>query len=243
MRLLRWIYHSLKLFFGINWIKTLYFNFRMFDFKSACKLPVYFYGPVRFQNLSGKIIIDAPLKTAMIGFGQPYEMNTVHRGTAEIVLAGKIIFKGHAQFGKDYFVFVGKNAVAEFGHMAAMAADSKLVCVKGILLGSYARTGSENFITDTDFHQMADTATNEKFKLSEPVVIGNYNYLATRVTILKGTLLPDYCTVASNSLCNKDYTHLGSNILIGGIPAKLLRNNISRDWEGEKSLLDEWMKV
>ena len=30
----------------------------------------------------------------------------------------------------------------------------------------------------------------------------------------------------------------GKNILIGGIPAKLLKTNISRDWEGERSRLE-----
>jgi hypothetical protein len=30
-----------------------------------------------------------------------------------------------------------------------------------------------------------------------------------------GTTTPDYCTIASNSLCNSDCTSFGSNILIG----------------------------
>jgi hypothetical protein len=60
---------------------------------------------------------------------------------------------------------------------------------------------------------------------------------------MQHTRTPDYCTVASNSVCNKDYSTLGNNILIGGIPAKLLRENISRDWESEKALLDRWLMV
>jgi hypothetical protein len=42
-------------------------------------------------------------------------------------------------------------------------------------------------------------------------------------------------------LCNADYTSFGSNILIGGIPAKFIKDSISRDWEGEKAALDNYM--
>jgi len=242
IKYIRAIYYSLKSFFGVNWIKTLYFNFRMFDFTTACKLPVYFYGPVHFQNLAGQVKIEGPITRAMVGFGQRYEMNTVHAGTAEIVIAGKLVFKGPAQFGKDYFLFVGQDSVLEFGYMAGIASDSKIICSKKIVLGKYARAGSECFITDTDFHPIFNTITGEKREMQKPIILGNYNYIGTRVFIGKGTITPDYCTVASNSYCNKDYSSLGQNVLIAGIPANLIRNNISRDWEGEQGLIALWMK-
>ena len=56
---------------------------------------------------------------------------------------------------------------------------------------------------------------------------------------MQGTITPNNCTIASNTLCNKDYTTLGENILIGGIPAKLLKEHVSRDWEGEKERLEK----
>ena len=55
---------------------------------------------------------------------------------------------------------------------------------------------------------------------------------------MQKTKTPNYCTIASNSLCNKDYSSFGENILIGGIPAKLLKENISRDWVGEQERLE-----
>ena len=58
---------------------------------------------------------------------------------------------------------------------------------------------------------------------------------------MPGTVTPNYCVVASNSVVNKDYTPLGNNILLGGIPAKLIKKNYSRDWEGEKELLEDFL--
>jgi serine acetyltransferase len=88
---------------------------------------------------------------------------------------------------------------------------------------------------------MMDTTTGEKFKMTAPIRIGNYNYAASRVTVLQKTKTPDFCTIGSSSLCNADYTSFGTNVLIGGVPAKFIKNSISRDWEGDKALLDEYL--
>ncbi len=237
------IYIKLRFYMKINWVKTIYFNFKKFEFAIACKLPVFFYGPVRFQNISGDFIIEAPIKRGMIGFGQPYEKTTVHRGIAELAVEGKMIFNGHVQFGKDYFIYVAPNATAQFGHMASMASTGKIICTHHVTLGDYARIGSESQVIDTTFHQMTDTITGEKLPIDGPVILGNFNYVGNRVSIMKGTVTPDYCTIASMSVCNKDYNGLGQNVMIGGIPAKLIRKNTCRDWEGELDLLNKWLII
>lgn len=237
------LYHKLKFYYTVNWTKTLYFNFKKLPYSTARKLPFFFYGKVKFNCITGSVEITGPIKRGMIGFGQAYEMNTIHKGIAEITLAGKLVFKGHFQFGKDYFVFIANDAYCELGNMASIAGNGKLICTEKIILGKYARFGSEAQIIDTNFHDMIDTQTKEVFKKSAPITIGNYNFISNRVTVLKGASTPDYCTIASNSLCTKNYKNLGQNILIGGIPAKLIREDISRDWDGEKEKLEFFLRV
>lgn len=230
-------YGRMKFFFSINWVKTVYFNFKMFPFDIAKQLPVYFYGPVKFSRLRGTMIIDAPIKRGMIGFGQHYEKSSLAKGVAEISLNGTVKFKGYMQFGKDYLFSISENAYCEFGHMSSMASNGKLICTHSIKLGDFARIGSESQIMDTNFHQMINTLTGEKYPMSFPIEIGSYNFIGNRVSIMSKTKTPSLCTVASNSVCNKDYTSLGENVMIGGIPAKLLQENISRDWKGEHEML------
>ena len=234
---LRQLYRKLKkkhhFFWSVNWIKTYYFNYKMFPSEIARKLPVFFYGRVALTNISGTIQIDAPIKRAMIGIGQPYENMTRSQGVAEFHLKGTFVFKGHVQFGRDCFIHIGEGAYCELGHLASLASRGKLICKEKIVLGDYARIGSESQLMDTNFHQMINTETGEKYPMTGAIEIGDHNFISTRVTILQGTKTPSYCTIASNSLCTKDYTDLGNNVLIGGIPAKLLKNIISRDWEGE----------
>lgn len=242
-RKMRSFYHKIKFYYAVNWTKTLYFNFKKFPFSVAKKLPVFFYGKVKFTNIKGEIEIIGTIKRGMIGFGQPYEMNTIHKGIAEIFIAGKIIFKGHIQFGKDYFIFIGENGTCEIGHMSSMGSNAKLICVEKVVFGKFARIGAESQIMDSNFHQMIDSNTGEKFKMTNPIYLGNYNYFGNRVSIMQKTITPDYCSVASNSLCNADYTEYGNNILIGGLPSKLLKSNITRDWKGEQELLEKSLIV
>lgn len=237
------MFRKYKFLLKINWIKTIYFNFKMFPFEVAKKLPVYFYGKVKFNDLSGKIQINAPIKSGMIGFGQPYEIFTKAIGKSEIFFAGNINFNGYCQFGIDYLIYVAPNASLTMGNMSSLGSNGKIVCFDKIMFGDYCRIGFESQLIDTNAHQMIDVVTNEKFPITSSIILGDYNYFGNRVSIMQNTVTPNYCTIASNSLCNNDYTNFGSNTLIGGIPAKLLKHNVSRDWEGEIENLNSWLRV
>lgn len=238
---LRKLYYWLKFQLSVNWIKTIYFNFKKFPFKVAIKLPVYFYGSVKLTCLKGEIIIDAPIRRAMVGFGQQFELGTRHKSVAEINLSGQLVVKGHVHIGKDNLLYIGLGAYCEFGHMTCLGSDVKLFCTNKIILGQWARIGYQSQLLDTNFHNMFDTLTKKNMPLSKPIYIGNYNSIANRNSVMQGAKTPDYCVVASNSLLNKDYRHLGHNILLGGVPAKVIKNNFSRDWEGERKGLEDFL--
>jgi acetyltransferase-like isoleucine patch superfamily enzyme len=76
-----------------------------------------------------------------------------------------------------------------------MASNAKLIAVESVILGDFARFGSESQIMDTNFHQMIDTTTGERYKVTQPVVIGSYNYIGNRVSVMPGSQTPNYCTV------------------------------------------------
>lgn len=237
------LWKRIKFFFSINWVKTLYFNFKMLPFEQALKLPFYFYGSVKFTSLSGNVVVEAPLKKGMIGFGQKFEQMSRSRGVAEIILNGHLVFKGHAHFGKDVFLCVDKNAYCEFGFMGCLGSDVKLICTNRIVLGNWTGIGYESQLIDTTSHPMMNTKTGEVYPMSGTIELGNYNAVSNRVSIMSNTKTPDNCVIASNSVCNKDYTTLGSEILIGGVPAKLIKENYKRDWESEKDVLKKYKRV
>lgn len=237
------IMKHIKLFFLVNWYKTLYFNFKMLPFDQAKKLPFYFYENVKFSSLNGSVQIDAPIKKAMIGFGQKFEKMSRSKGIAEIILNGDLVFKGHAHFGKDVFLCIEKNAYCEFGFMGCLGSDVKLVCTNRIVLGNWCGIGYQSQLIDTTSHPMKNAETGEMYPMSGEIELGDYNAFSNRVSIMSNTKTPNHCVIASNSLCNKDYRDLGNKILIGGVPAKLIKENYIRDWESEKEDLKRYKRV
>ncbi|MDT0556720.1 acyltransferase [Patiriisocius hiemis] len=229
-----------KIIRSVNWIKTLYFNFKKLPFSEAKKLPFFFYGSVKFTNISGDFILEGPLKMGMIGFGLLFEKMTRQRGIAEINMQGKMLFKNHAHFGKDVIIYVSKNGYCEFGDMGCLGSNVKLICTNRVVIGNWTGIGYESQLIDTNSHPMMDTNTKTHFPIEGEIKIGDYNAISNRVTIMLNTKTPNNCVIASNSLCNKDYSSLGENILLGGIPAKLIRNNFARDWESEKEMLKKY---
>lgn len=229
--------NRLQLYWAVNWTKTLYFNFKKFPFAVAKQLPVVFYGNVKFQSIKGNIIINGPIKTAMMGFGQQFEKAKRSKNIAEFALEGTLVINGPVHIGKDVFFYIAENARCEMGYMSALGSDVKLVCMDAITIGDWSGIGYESQIIDTNSHPMKNSQTGELYPLTGPIWIGTHNAVSNRVSIMANTKTPDFCVIASNSLCNKDYTALGNNVLLGGVPAKLIRENYTRDWEKEKPLL------
>lgn len=233
IKLMGFSYRKTMFFLSINWLKTLYFNFKIFSFDTAKKMPVVFYGKVKFHGLRGSVIINAPIKFGMIGFGQKYELFKVSKNNAQLTLNGLMVFNGHVQFGLDYSIYVNKGAVLEMGHLSSLGADGKIICMNSISMGDFARLGYESQLIDTSFHKMRDLKKNIIYDKTAPIYIGNHNYIGGRVSIMKSTRTPDNFTVSSNSLLTKNYCDLGENILVGGIPAKLIKTEVRRSWEDE----------
>ena len=227
-----------KFFWSINWIKTYYFNYKKFPYSIARKLPVYFYGKVKFSSIKGNVIIDAPIKRAMIGFGQSFEFPTTSKGTSELRIEGTLVFKGNVQFGKDVCILIREKAYFEMGHFSCLGSSCLVVCKNKIVLKSFVRVGFQVQFIDNTIHQLLDLSANKELPFSAPIYLNDYNWIGNRTPIMKNTQTPKNCIVASNSLLNKDYNKFGENILIGGIPAKLLKENISRDWDGEQERLE-----
>ena len=121
--------------------------------------------------------------------------------------------------------------------MSSLGRSGTIICTKYIELGDYARIGFNSVVSDSNYHKMIDLETNKILPMNSSIIIGNYNYVGSNVAIQTKTITPNFCTIASFSLCSKDYTNLGENILLAGYPAKLVRNNIVRDWDGEKESL------
>lgn len=218
-----------------NIIKTIYLNFKMLPFQQAVKLPIFIYGKIRFRSLKGKILIHSDIHPGMIKIGKRdyYVETTVPKSIWTI--NGTINFSGPINFLQGSYVLVSDNAILNFGTKQTVCGSNvKIICFEQITIGNKCGITWDCQIIDTSFHYTEDLSNGEIKPLTKPISLGNNVWIGNRTTISKGVILPDFTIVASNSLVNKDFSSIGENCLIAGLPAKLKLQNIRRVYNIKK---------
>lgn len=216
---------------NINVWKTIKYNFVLLPFNQAIYLPLFLYGKITIQHDGGIFILSSnrltrglikigTLSARYMWWGTRSDVRTV------ITLNGKWIANGSFILCAGCLVRIERDAVFETYEDSIIAFNAKIVCSKAIKIGKSARFSWDVQIFDTNFHYSVcdgKVAYNRK-----AIAIGNYCWIGNRVSIMKGTNLPNHSVVASNSLVNKDFSRFGECCLISGIPAKAKPINIKR---------------
>jgi acetyltransferase-like isoleucine patch superfamily enzyme len=221
----------LKKILSHNYWAILYFNFKMLPFQQAIKLPFDFYYKVRFENLSGKIMLSNDnIKRGMVKIGgRGSEMFT--RSTTIIDVKGIINITGIVEIGHGCLIRVEKNGNLHFGNEVRIGALSKIFCENKIIFKNEIDFSWECQIFDTNFHYLRNIKLGLIDAINGEIEIGSYNWFGNRITVMKGTKTPNQFIVASNSLCNKSYLDLSAYSVVGGIPVKLIASNKQRVFE------------
>lgn len=227
MKLIQRLFYHYNLHFNV--IKTIYFNFKVFDIKQAIKFPIFLYGNIQIEGLhKGCIVLDkVQCGTVKIGGGWHTEMfGYSNRLVSYVRIEGKLLLGNHIIIQQGALLSISKNAVVRIGNFVRLNERVTLHSKIGITIEDECRVGWNTQIIDTSFHYMVNNGII-KYR-DAPIFIGHNVWLANNVNIMKGAVLPAYTVVASNSLINKDFSKIGNNCLLGGIPAKLLANNVER---------------
>lgn len=96
-----------------------------------------------------------------------------------------------------------------------------------ITVGSDCLFAQDVTIRSTDGHKIYNMDKSERLNNSRDITIGNHAWLAKGCSILKGTVIGNDVVVATNAIVNKEINK--DNCIIGGIPAKVLKEDIV--WE------------
>lgn len=222
----------LKLIFSakLNIIKTLYFNFKVFSFKTAIKLPIWLFGKVViFEAHRDSITINGKLRRGMIRIGggvEKYNVPFCQTFVSYINLKGNIIFGSNVVIDNGVCLSVAQEAIIEFGDEVYINANCKIFSEEMIVIGTRSRISWDSQIFDSNFHYIVHNGIiNRK---SHPIILSQNCWIGNKVTISKGTNLPAYSIVAAGSMINKDFSANAEGGVYAGIPAKLIATKFER---------------
>jgi acetyltransferase-like isoleucine patch superfamily enzyme len=158
---------------------------------------VHFGEGVRTQNL--RISIQGSGNKILIG------ARTVIRGSINIS-------------GDNHTVTVGED-----GLLRGVAIICREGC--GLRIGNGVLTSTKVSIRTSDSHSIFDLSTGERTNPGRPVMIGDHVWIAREVSIGKGVSIPNDCIIAARSFVTKSFEE--EHILIGGMPARILKTGVT----------------
>ena len=120
---------------------------------------------------------------------------------------------------------IGPNGILNIGDNFATNKKCSLICDGNMKIGNDVLLGWKVNIRDSDGHVVYDNITKIKNPIQKDVTIGNHVWIASYVDILKGTEIKDNYVIAYRSCVLSKFDK--SNCIIGGYPAKVLRENIN----------------
>lgn len=214
-----------------NWIAIIFFNFKMLPFEQAIHLPFDFYNSVRFNSLKGHIKINCDkIYRGMIKIGSRGS-DIFPRLSSVITIDGNLEIGENTELGNGISLVIKKNANLVLHNRVRIGAFSKIYCSDKIEIFSEVDLSWNCQVFDTNFHQIQNIENGMIYPINSPIKIGTHCWIGNNVTIMKGTVLPDYTIVASNSLCNKDYSKIPLYSVLAGCPVKAKKTGYRRIFE------------
>lgn len=134
--------------------------------------------------------------------------------------------EGKTRLGTSAKLVVGKDATLTFGKNFCNTAGMTIICNYRIKFGDNVLVSWETMIMDEDWHQLLDTQTGKIHVKHKPISIGNNVWICYRSVILKGTHIPNGCTIAAGAVVSGKFEK--ENSILAGVPSKIVKSNITR---------------
>jgi acetyltransferase-like isoleucine patch superfamily enzyme len=153
--------------------------------------------------------------------GAFWDIVTNHQTIFLAKKSSRLIVNGNFIMYNGCSVTIQENALLEIGS-GYMSDHSRIMCFNHIKIGDDVIIADKVTIRDSDNHNIK----YEGYEISKPINIGNHVWIGMGATILKGVTIGDGAIIAAGAVVTKN---VPSQCLCGGVPAKIIKENIIWD--------------
>lgn len=159
------------------------------------------------------------------GGSRIFNLKVFIRGNNHKIVVGEncIIKSGIIWFeDNNCSLSVGDNTTIEDVHFGITEPNSRIEVGEDCMFSSGIK------LLTGDSHSIIDLGSKERINYASNIKIASHVWICSDVIILKGVEIGKNTVVGSRSLVTKKY---GSNLIIAGTPAKVIKENIMWDRE------------
>ena len=207
-------------------IRSVWFNIKFLSFRQAIYLPIWIDSCVDIQKLKkGQIVLNKIRpKIVLLGGGKTAGMNA-GRTTILLDSKSKLFFQGKAVISEGTTLRCNQDSIMEIGDNFYCNCNCFISSTNKVQIGNDCIFGWRITINTGDGHKVLHQGINSEGR--QDIIIGKHVWLAPDCSLTKGVVIPDNCIVAQKAVVTKAFSK--PNCMIGGIPAKIIREDIN--WE------------
>ena len=138
----------------------------------------------------------------------------------------KVLIGNNVRLRNVTFWFEDDSNEIIIGDNTTMEGNNQLAACEGtsIIIGKDCMFARNVNLRTTDSHSIINE-NGKRINPAKNIIIGNHVWIGTDVLVLKGACIPGNCVVSAKALITSHGYE--KNSIIGGVPAKQIRNNIS----------------
>lgn len=204
--------------------RTLCVNLALFPLRTALRFPVLCGHHCDIAGLRrGAVVLTEPPRMGLIVWGITPSPRFSVKGLWTFIRFSR---GGCLTCGAGFIVRSGASLVVTgemtCGRDVLINQRAMVSCQKRIVVGEHVRIGWDAQVLDSDCHLVYNENTRKVAVPYRPVVIGRNVWIASRVNVGKGAVIPDYSIVGRGSFINKDFSSVTTrgNVFVG-VPAAL----------------------
>lgn len=214
----------------ISILRSLWFNFKFLPFSQARKLPILL-GKNLYVSVDGGVKIqNERISFGMIRLGLNEGSLGIQTNSKSFLVIPKesvVMFKGRAIMSRGFTIRNGNNAIVTIGDHFFSNQNFQLFSSTQVTIGNDVLIGWDVQMRDSDGHKIFKVGDTQVLNSCAPVCIGNHVWVGANVRVLKGVNIPDDTIIAMGAMVTSSVDE--SNTIAAGIPAKIIKRNIT--WE------------
>lgn len=149
---------------------------------------------------------------------------------------GKVYISKCCRLSNLTILLEGKGSVVHIGEgvcvNATPTSPTRMNAIEGchIDIGCHSLFSNGVELHTSDYHSILQADSKVRINRADDIIIGDHVWIGLRTLVLKGTQICTNSVIGAGSIVNTRFNI--SNVLIAGVPAKVIKEHIN--WDSQK---------